>query len=1047
MVNEGIKIKIPRLATEDLFELGSILQRQGFAIDTRHYIQAHQVQDILVALKVDGEVITTERMKSILSPIFCSTPDEQTAFDGLFDAWLKRKPQLLAQFEPEPPPDKAQIAEAIQQKQLVQKSKQFRYGFWPVIGLTGLLLASFLIWRFFIPEKPPELPKILVGQVLDDSSHLPVPGAWAIWQNDTLATDSAGYFNYGEIKIDTIRQLEIGHPGYITRTIQILPQTAGDTLFIPLHKEQPLEIFKYNKIKPEILPFNIDSLNLMVNRINRFAERIRDSKLNTWQRFYLEFFPLILIGATALPFLFYAIWLLIRFLRRRLILERLTTSQERKSESVYVQGNVDYLYRNNTFRRLVQRYRLHREEPTLDLNVPATIDATIQNGGLFSPQLAFQNVLPEYLILIDRSSFNDQHAGMLESLIRRMKTDGLIIDRYYFHGDPRVCQTEKPEDPQLTIQELLSRYPRHRLLIFSDGARFLNIRTRQPQPWLEQFLAWPHSAIFVPDKSEGVEYLEMSLKNMGFQVGPANLEGLTRNIEIIQSGPEPRSIIWERISRFPDLLTAGKDIWFDREPPPPEQLELLMQQLKNYLAPESLYWLAACAIYPELHWELTLYLATRLKTPENAFPSDTEQLDLQKQLLDLTRLPWFRHGTMPDWLRLRLITDLTPQQHQTVRQELNHLLETAEKERNEGLRIDYIRRTPLDSLRDLRNRFLEKVHLDETDNPLHDYIFSNYMSCHKPGLLAVLIPEKVRKYFFHSGQIMLGVKPVITFLIAFFMSLMSFTMVSGFKPVPQTGVIIPTFNLLEKSQLQPNELPVASSDSTVAWYLTQSSLIKNNSDTSQLQPHFILPYKVWLMDTLKKAIQLDFSRYAIRTWNPKQVNTTQLPLERAHFYLTVNQGLSQDEVRKMLEQFNYSSQFWYTAGTGFPNNFQISPDSLVIYDQASGLLWQRGGSENYMTYHSAEAYIDSLNRIRFAGYQDWRLPTVEEAMSLVESTRLRGGSFIDPIFDNTQWWIWTADRVSGGSFRWVVNFSNGNRNINNNRNVRLVRSGHSSTGE
>jgi hypothetical protein len=77
-----------------------------------------------------------------------------------------------------------------------------------------------------------------------------------------------------------------------------------------------------------------------------------------------------------------------------------------------------------------------------------------------------------------------------------------------------------------------------------------------------------------------------------------------------------------------------------------------------------------------------------------------------------------------------------------------------------------------------------------------------------------------------------------------------------------------------------------------------------------------------------------------------------------------------------------------------------------------------------MTYADAENYIRELNKKGVAGYNDWRLPTLEEAMSLMELSKKNGDLYIDPVFDKTQRWIWTADKFPAG-VAWVVGFYGG----------------------
>ena len=76
-----------------------------------------------------------------------------------------------------------------------------------------------------------------------------------------------------------------------------------------------------------------------------------------------------------------------------------------------------------------------------------------------------------------------------------------------------------------------------------------------------------------------------------------------------------------------------------------------------------------------------------------------------------------------------------------------------------------------------------------------------------------------------------------------------------------------------------------------------------------------------------------------------------------------------------------------------------------------------------MSWNDVQEWMVSLNNNGFAGYHDWRLPTVEEAALLLESSK-KNDLYIDPIFSNKQQWVWTGDKF-GSEAMWHVNFSYG----------------------
>ena len=75
-------------------------------------------------------------------------------------------------------------------------------------------------------------------------------------------------------------------------------------------------------------------------------------------------------------------------------------------------------------------------------------------------------------------------------------------------------------------------------------------------------------------------------------------------------------------------------------------------------------------------------------------------------------------------------------------------------------------------------------------------------------------------------------------------------------------------------------------------------------------------------------------------------------------------------------------------------NHDYNPKTIrrrkVVVDNATGLMWHKGGSGRHLTWADAKEWIKKRNKNGYAGYHDWRLPTVDEAVSLLESSKRNG---------------------------------------------------------
>jgi serine/threonine-protein kinase len=111
-----------------------------------------------------------------------------------------------------------------------------------------------------------------------------------------------------------------------------------------------------------------------------------------------------------------------------------------------------------------------------------------------------------------------------------------------------------------------------------------------------------------------------------------------------------------------------------------------------------------------------------------------------------------------------------------------------------------------------------------------------------------------------------------------------------------------------------------------------------------------------------------------------------------------------------------------------PENFVQNSFSLnangTITDESTGLVWQQAGSPYPLTWHQAGLYIAELNQIKYAAHNTWRLPTMDELMSLLTETPHGEDFCIEPIFDPRQGTLWSSDRKSFTA-AWYVSIDMG----------------------
>lgn len=139
--------------------------------------------------------------------------------------------------------------------------------------------------------------------------------------------------------------------------------------------------------------------------------------------------------------------------------------------------------------------------------------------------------------------------------------------------------------------------------------------------------------------------------------------------------------------------------------------------------------------------------------------------------------------------------------------------------------------------------------------------------------------------------------------------------------------------------------------------------------------------------------------------------------------------------------------FWSGLSQADAPTDQYTVTADTVQDNFTGLVWQRVAPNQTFTQANAVAFCNDLT---LAGASDWRLPHIQELLSIVDRTR--GSPAVDPTafpntprdFPNTpREFFWSSTPVSGiASQAWTVFFSEGvdiANGVNNANRVRCVR--------
>lgn len=319
---------------------------------------------------------------------------------------------------------------------------------------------------------------------------------------------------------------------------------------------------------------------------------------------------------------------------------------------------------------LAESLKKRKISAALGLDIKSSLYETVQAGGF--PQLVYspEKTSSEYLVLIDESGPSDHQAMLFEQFVSLLKKEEVLIQSFRFRNDPRTCYNEEyPEGIELDL--ISRRLPADRLLIFSKGSFFLDLKSHQLADWIEEvFAPWQQKVILTPEPRKSWGFRERALQN-SFHVLPADLDAQQGILEALLSDDIENATSLQDEALVSSYAEAPlSDYNFESK-----------EDLHDYLGDALYKWLMASMVTSDQSWAMTMKVGKALEEKQGLL-LDGSKLVSYDNLLKLSNIPWLQEGEVPIQLRKELIDELDEETEIIARHAVLELLNEIEVPEN-----------------------------------------------------------------------------------------------------------------------------------------------------------------------------------------------------------------------------------------------------------------------------------------------------------------------------------------------------------------------------
>jgi len=596
------------------------LETEGFTFGTEQYLQWQKI------LERFPEALTIAELKTYICPLIAANEAEQRLIYQVYDECLE------------------EVAEINRATTLASTKRN-----WLKTILIGLAVLAGLIlaYRYFFP--PATKAKVL-SEYIEPSYLRLTPNetkSVCIKRNKlagrpsiktaTLLNTSSIDTTLGQFQLDSIclqyaAKNEVGADTFEVELTDINGKNWQTTFYVNV-RDIPLDTITRQVLQKKARPV---STPLFTTKDLPFPNDIRDlaiPPLNALEKFYQENAKLIKFLLIALLTAILIKILLARDEQRK----RLIANPKEQVKVLPILGLPNVLLAaiksGEFFYRLLNKFRRRTPDEFYRLNIPKTINHTIKNAGMVNFQY-FQ--------------LNEVH-----------------FERFFWDGGTGLAYNEKYREG-ISAEVLQHQFYQSKLIVLTNKKKSASTpiaigvssgSIQGKNDWRTAFKNWKNSAVLLPASTFTTN--RSSLIKPEFQVVPTTIGGLNYLLEKSQ------------IAGGNTNLKKSNSELFDTEK---IATTTIIASLKKHFPESVVTWIAACAIYPSLHWPLTLHLGVLI----GEFKKEKDLLSIEN-LFDIVNLPWFAKTTMPAEVRNTLVDFLSREQphlYKHLTNEINQIFET-----------------------------------------------------------------------------------------------------------------------------------------------------------------------------------------------------------------------------------------------------------------------------------------------------------------------------------------------------------------------------------